>query len=149
MAEDERVITLIALLRRTSQRMVDELIERLHAAGYADHTAAHHPIFENIDPQGTRLTVLASRTELTHQAVGELVDVLERRGYVQRIPDPSDGRARLVQLTKKGRGAVRTAIREISEIEATWLDRWHHAGLRGDLRAALEKGLRENEAGPD
>jgi DNA-binding MarR family transcriptional regulator len=145
MAEDERVVTLIALLRRTSQQMVHELIERLHEAGYADHTAAHHPIFENIDPEGTRLTVLASRTGLTHQAVGELVDALERRGYVERVPDPSDGRARLVRLTKKGRGAVKAAIREIAEIEARWLDLWRQAGLRGDLRAALEAGLRANE----
>jgi DNA-binding MarR family transcriptional regulator len=145
MAEDERVVTLIALLRSTSRQMVDELIERLHAAGYADHTAAHHPIFENIDPEGTRLTVLASRTGLTHQAVGELVDALERRGYVERVPDPSDGRARLVRLTKKGRGAVKAAIREIAEIEARWLDLWRQAGLRGDLRAALEAGLRANE----
>ena len=145
MAKDERVVTLIALLRRTSQRMVDELIERLHAAGYSDHTAAHHPIFENIDPQGTRLTVLASRTELTHQAVGELVNVLERRGYVERVPDPSDGRARLVRLTKKGRGAARTAVREIAEIETTWLERWRRGGLRGDLRMALEEALREDE----
>jgi DNA-binding MarR family transcriptional regulator len=146
MSERERVITLVALLRSTSQRMVTELIEGLHAAGYSDHTAAHHPIFENIDPDGTRLTVLALRTGLTHQAVGELIDALERRGYVERVPDSSDGRARLVRLTKKGRGAVKTAIREIAEIEAKWLHRWRQAGLEGDLRAALEAGLRADEA---
>jgi DNA-binding MarR family transcriptional regulator len=146
MSERERVITLVALLRSTSQRMVTELIEGLHAAGYSDHTAAHHPIFENIDPDGTRLTVLALRTGLTHQAVGELIDALERRGYVERVPDSSDGRARLVRLTKKGRGAVKTAIREIAEIEAKWLHRWRQAGLEGDLRAVLEAGLRADEA---
>lgn len=141
--EPERVITLIALLRRTSQLMVGELVERLHAAGYPDHTAGHHPIFENIDPKGSRLTELAARTGLTHQSVGELIDVLERRGYVERVPDPQDGRARLVRLTAKGRGAVRTAVREIAAIETKWLNRWRMAGLDSDLRAALEAGLRE------
>ncbi len=145
--EHERVVTLIALLRRTSQEMVAELVERLHGAGYPDHTAAHHPIFENIDPKGTRLTELGARTGLTHQSVGELVDALERRGYVERILDPSDGRARLVRLTGKGRGAVSTAIREIAEIESEWLKRWRQSGLSGDLRAALEAGLRDNERG--
>ncbi|HJZ70143.1 MAG TPA: MarR family transcriptional regulator [Vicinamibacterales bacterium] len=142
MAAHEPVETLVALLRRTSRQMVDELIERLHAAGYADHTAAHHPLFENIDPEGTRLTVLASRTGLTHQAVGELIDALEQRGYVERFPDRSDARARLVRLTKKGRAAVRTAIAEIARIEAEWMAVWRQAGLRGNLRAALKAGLR-------
>ncbi len=142
--EPQRVITLIALLRRTSQQMVGELVERLHAAGFPDHTAGHHPIFENLDPQGTRLTELAVRTGLTHQSVGELVDALEKRGYVERVADPKDGRARLVRLTPRGKRAVRAAILEISAIEAEWLERWRAAGLRGDLRAALEAGLRRS-----
>lgn len=145
MGERQRVVTVISLLRRTSQLMVAELVERLHAAGYPDHTAAHHPIFENIDPGGTRLSVLAARTGLTHQSISELVQALERRGYVERVPDPSDGRARLVRLTDKGRGAVRTAIREIAAIEAKWLDRWRRSGLAGDVRAAFEVGVRDEE----
>jgi len=140
--DSRRAITLIALLRRTSQQMVGELVERLHASGFPDHTAGHHPIFENLDPQGTRLTELATRTGLTHQSVGEFVDALEKRGYVERVVDPKDGRARLVRLTPRGRRAVTAAIREITTIEAEWLERWQKAGLRGDLRAALEAGLR-------
>jgi DNA-binding MarR family transcriptional regulator len=144
--EPSRAISLIALFRQTAGLMVDELVERLHAAGYEDHTAAHHPVFENIDPDGTRLTVLARRTGMTHQAMGELVDYLERRGYLERRADPSDGRARLVHLTRKGREAVRTAINEIAQIEAEWLERFNRAGFDVDLRAMLESGLREREA---
>ena len=143
--EQARVITLIALFRQTAKLMVEELIERLHAAGYEDNTAAHHPVFENIDSEGTRLTVLAARAGTTHQAMGELVEVLERRGYLERRPDPSDGRVRLVSLTAKGRRAVRTAVEEIAAIEAAWLDRFSRAGFEGDLRALLEAGLRERE----
>src|SRR6266511_3487665 len=79
-----RAITLISLFRSTAQLMVEELIERLHAAGYQDTTAAHHPVFENIDPEGTRLTVLAARAGMTHQSMSELVQVLEGRGYLER-----------------------------------------------------------------
>jgi hypothetical protein len=42
-----------------AQLMVAELVERLNAAGYPDISAAAHPVFENIDPNGTRLTELA------------------------------------------------------------------------------------------
>jgi DNA-binding MarR family transcriptional regulator len=146
MAEERaRVITLIALFRQTSRLMVEELIERLHVAGDEHATAAHHPLFESIDREGTRLSVLAARAGMTHQSMGELVGTLERRGYVERVADPDDGRARLVRLTQKGRWAVRLAVAEIDEIEAEWLERYRRAGFDVDVRALLEAGLRERE----
>src|SRR6266508_1809314 len=129
---EERVVTLISLLRRTNHRMVDEITERLEESGFPDSPPSFHPIFENIDPEGTRLTVLASRAGLTHQSVGEVVVELERRGYVERIPDPSDGRARLVRLTDDGRALVRAAIQHIGAIEQDWTSLWRAAGLEGD-----------------
>ena len=39
------------LFRQTARLMVDELVQRLHDAGYSDITAAHHPLFEAIDPR--------------------------------------------------------------------------------------------------
>jgi DNA-binding MarR family transcriptional regulator len=133
--------------------MVEELTQQLHAAGYTDITAAHHPVFENIDRHGTRVTVLAARTGLTRQSVGELVDVLERRGYVERQADPTDGRATLVVLTDNGRTLVRHAIAEIREIETTWSGRYRSAAPDLDLRAVLESGLeleaRAREGGKD
>ena len=58
----ERVVTLISLLRRTTHRMVEEITVRLEAAGFPDSPPTFHPIFENLDPGGTRLTTLATRT---------------------------------------------------------------------------------------
>ena len=136
-----RVITLIALARETSRLMVEELAERLRAAGFDDMSAAHHPVFENIDRDGTRLTVLAARTGMTHQSMGELVAALQRRGYVDRRPDPADARARLVVLTPKGRRAVRRALVEIAAIEASWQERFERAGYDVELRAVLAGGL--------
>jgi DNA-binding MarR family transcriptional regulator len=75
--------------------------------------------------------------------MGELVAELERRRYVERVPDPSDGRARLVRLTDEGRDVVRTALGVIMDIEAKWRERWRRAGLEADLRGPLEAALRE------
>jgi DNA-binding MarR family transcriptional regulator len=90
--------------------------------------------------------VLAARAGMTHQSMGELVQTLERRGYLERRPDPSDGRATLVLLTRSGRQSARRAIEEIAEIEAAWLERFRRAGLDVDLRALLEAALGEREA---
>ena len=144
MSDRARVVTLISLFRQTSRVMVDELIERLHRGGFPDMTAAHHPLFESIDPGGTRLTVLAARAGMTHQSMGELVGALEQRGYVERRSDPSDGRVRLVVLTEKGRAAVRLAVKEIAAIEAAWLERVGAAGFELDVRALLRAGLQQD-----
>jgi len=140
-ASTSRQVTVISLLRRTNHLMVDEITERLESSGFPDSPPSFHPIFENLDPEGTRLTVLAARAGLTHQSVGEVVTELERRGYVERIPDPTDKRARLVSLTDRGRDLVRAAVQHITDIEREWGDRWRAGGLRGDLRAALIAGL--------
>ncbi len=132
---------MISLLRRTAHLMVNEITDRLATAGFPDAPPRFHPIFENIDPEGTRLTVLAARTGLTHQSVGEVVAELERRRFVERAADPTDGRARLVCLTDDGRAMVRAAIEQIAAIEREWTDRWQSSGLTGDLRVALRRAL--------
>lgn len=123
--------------------MVEELVQRLAAAGYDDLPAAYHPVFENIDRHGTRLTVLAARAGMTHQSMGELVCTLEIRGYVQRAPDPADRRARLVKLTGKGRQMVRTAMDEIAAIEHDWLSRLSSTDTPWNLRDALGQAVAE------
>jgi DNA-binding MarR family transcriptional regulator len=143
-----RPLTVIALVRQTARLMVEELVARLHAAGFDDLTAAHHPVFENLDRDGTRLTVLAARTGMTHQSMGELVGGLERLGYVERRPDAADARARLVVLTPKGRRAVRRALVEIAAIEAAWEDRLRRAGFDAGLGALLAAGIPERRPSP-
>jgi DNA-binding MarR family transcriptional regulator len=118
--------------------MVDELVARLHAAGYDDITAAHQAVFENIDRHGTRLTTLAARSGMAHQSMSELVHALERAGYLERRPDPADGRARIILLTEKGQALVRQALHDIREIEATWDDQFRAAGHDIALRSVIE-----------
>jgi DNA-binding MarR family transcriptional regulator len=140
-AREDRYVGVIALFRRTAQLMVDELVERIDEAGFPGMSAAHHPVFENIDRHGTRLTDLAARSAMTHQSMSELVAVLEGRGYLERRPDPSDGRARLICLTAEGTRLLRSTIIELQAIEAKWQSRWRRAGYRGDLRRVLEDAL--------
>ena len=144
--EGARTIPMSVLLRQMARLMTDELIERMTAAGFDHQSATHHPVFENIDPAGTRVTVLAARAGMTHQSMGELVRSMERLGYLETRVDPSDRRARLVALTSTGQDIVRHAIREIADIERAWLERFHGAGFDVDLRGALMGALRAFEA---
>jgi DNA-binding MarR family transcriptional regulator len=113
----------------------------VRGAGYAELTPAQGRLAAGIDPGGTRLNVLADRAQVAKQTATALVDHLERAGYVERVPDPADGRARLVRLTPLAEEVLPLARAEERRIEQEWTD---HLGPRRmrQLREALER-LRE------
>ncbi len=125
------------LLLRAQRDFDAELNARLRERGYPDVRLAHSALFAQIDPQGTRSSELAERAGMTKQGMGQLVADLEKKGYVERVEDPADGRAKLVRLTKKGRQHVRDAREIIGEIEEAYALRLGDGRL-ATLRAILE-----------
>ena len=71
-----------------------------------------------LDDEGTRVSVLAERAQMTKQSMAELVVHLERHGYVERVPDPADRRAKLVRATSRGREVYAIARALVEEITA-------------------------------
>jgi DNA-binding MarR family transcriptional regulator len=136
--QEQRAIPLIALLTDARNRFADDLGPRLEQAGYRDIREAHGCVFGHIPPEGARLTQLAEAAKLTKQAVGEVASDLEQLGYLERVPDPTDGRAKILMLTAKGREAQETGRRIIGEIEAEWAERYGEREL-AMLRATLEE----------
>lgn len=118
-----REATLIALLHRASRALVDDLTARMNAAGYPDIQTSHHAVFENIDADGSSITRLAARAGVTHQSMGQVIERLEDLGYVERVADPNDRRARLVRLTPAGRAVARRALTEIGALTRDWTRR--------------------------
>lgn len=121
--------------------MESEVLRALAAAGFDDVTLAQARVFQRIDPEGSRLTDLAESAQVTKQTAGYLVDQLERAGYVERRPDPRDGRARLVCVAQRGADAVRVGARVVTDIEARWaahLGPKRSAQLRETLLALRE-----------
>jgi DNA-binding MarR family transcriptional regulator len=115
---------LLALLFTAADGLVEELTGRMLAAGYGDVRGAHGCVFGNIDSDGMRLTELADRAGMTKQAVGEAVSDLDALGYAERLPDPSDGRAKIIHLTPRGSEAQAAGFEIIAEIEREWAERF-------------------------
>jgi DNA-binding MarR family transcriptional regulator len=65
-----------------------------------------------------RVTDLAEHAQMTKQSMAYLVDNLQSAGYVCLVPDPSDGRAKLVQFTEKGEECLALALSLAAEIES-------------------------------
>jgi DNA-binding MarR family transcriptional regulator len=111
-------LPLIGLLAEVKDAISDELYTRLHEMGHGGIRPAHGCVFGFIERGGgVRLTALADRSGLTKQAVGEAVADLERLGYVERVPDPSDGRAKIIRLTERGGQAAAAAEEIFADIE--------------------------------
>ena len=128
----------IGRLLPRAQRDFDTVLHtRLRERGYPDVRLAHSALFAHIDSEGTRSSELAKRAGMTKQGMGQLVADLEKKGYVERVEDPADGRARVVRLTKKGRRHVRDAREIIGEIEEAYAQRLGNGRLES-LRAILE-----------
>ena len=108
------------LLTQLTRLFQTELFERLIAAGLEGARVPHTHVTAYIKAEGSRLTELAAEARMTLPAMSELVDDLQRLGIVERLPDPSDGRAKLICLTDAGWDAMNTAREVITQIEAEY-----------------------------
>jgi DNA-binding MarR family transcriptional regulator len=105
-----------------SLAMTSQLLEELAAAGFEDLRPAHLQVVQHLDQRGSRITELANRAQLTKQTVVHTVNDLARLGYIQRVPDRRDARAKLVIPTERGRAAIAAGVRIVQDIERRWAD---------------------------
>jgi DNA-binding MarR family transcriptional regulator len=128
---------LAILLREPFRTMNEELIGMLAARGHPEVRYAHGSVFQFLDDAGTRVSVLAERAQITKQAMAQLVVHLEAHGYVERVPDPSDRRAKLVRTTARGRDVFSVVREFLAEVDTRLAARLGEAKVRR-LRALLQ-----------
>ncbi len=92
---------------------------------FPDLRASHLIVFALIEhpPAGSRLTDLAGAAQLTKASMLELIDALEQRGYVERIPDPVDRRAKRIRLTDHGWAVHERGGEIVADLQAAWAAR--------------------------
>jgi DNA-binding MarR family transcriptional regulator len=133
--------------------LLAELDRRLADAGFDDLRPAHGAVFQTINAGGSRVTDMAEEAQISKQAMGELVTELERRGYLERRPDPSDGRAKLVHVTQRGWDSIDVARSAFADMEAAWAAELGEDRVRelrwtlGDVEALLSGTLRSARGG--
>lgn len=142
MSRDQRppagppLLRLIDLARRA---LAEELDRRIIAAGFSDHRYAYHNIFAYLwEDEGTRITTLADRAAITKQSMSELVREAAARNYVELVPDPEDGRAKLVRFGPRGRQTLPIVMEAFAETEAE-LARRYGARKVAELRRILSE----------
>jgi DNA-binding MarR family transcriptional regulator len=129
----------LAILLREPFRAGTELLHRRFAErGHPEVRSPHGDVMSYLDDAGTHVSTLARRAQITKQSMAELVAHLERLRYVERVPDPGDGRAKLVRATARGRELYAIAREVVAELDAAWTRALGAAKMRR-LRALLEE----------
>lgn len=117
---------------------------------FNDLRPSHGNAMEQLELEdGLRLTDLAGRAGITAQSMGELVDDLETKGYLERRPDPDDRRAKRIYLTDRGRKNARAAKRATTDVEhdlAELLGEQRYTDLRHTLEDIIS-GFRSDDEG--
>jgi DNA-binding MarR family transcriptional regulator len=127
------------LLRIAYNTLSARIFTSVAGAGFEDLRPAHGNVMEQLSvDDGLRLIELAGRAGMTAQSMGELVDDLEARGYVERRPDPVDRRAKRVYLTDKGQRNVSVAAGALAEVERSLIELLGRERY-DSLRRALEE----------
>jgi DNA-binding MarR family transcriptional regulator len=124
------------LLRTPWQAIRARIHGELVAAGFDDVRPRDLAVLQWPGPEGMRATDIAANARMSKQAVKPLIDHLEARGYLERIPDPADHRAQRIHTTERGNQLIAAAATIITNIEdeiASQLGRDKHARLRAIL----------------
>ena len=99
------------LLILACAEFVNDLRQTLAEQGFDDQGRSDGYLLRSVGASPMTVSELAERLEISKQGAGQIVDDMERRGYVERRPDPTDRRARLLYLTARGRDALAAARR--------------------------------------
>jgi DNA-binding MarR family transcriptional regulator len=125
-------LTLLASFRA----MVDALHSDLAERGHPEARPLHGFVLQALGTGGTTVAELARRLGVSKQAAAKTVTGLERLGYVERSPHPSDARAVVVRRAPRGEEMLKLSSESFDRIRADW-----EREIGGDQVAVIEAGL--------
>jgi DNA-binding MarR family transcriptional regulator len=121
-----------------TRKIEEDILKVLAAEGFPEVRMVHFNLFRNLDVDGTRLTDLAARANITKQSMQELVDRTERMGFVERRTDPLDGRAKMVAFSERGLQLLEALHRAVLYMEERMVKRIGVSAVR-QIERALRK----------
>ena len=131
-------VPLPGLMEVVQEALYAEFRQELEETGYGDIRPTHGCVFRFIREEPLRLTELATLAGMAKQSIGEVIDNLVELGYVKRVPDPQDRRAKLISLTARGEEAQKIGLTLFTKVERRWAKRYGPERL-AQLRDLLEE----------
>ena len=111
-------VPMIAIVDKTSRMLREDMITTMRSRGYEWAQPAHNTLFATLPAEGARAADMAERAGITRQSMGEVIRDLASRGVVEMVPDPTDGRAKIVRFTEAGLAMAREGFAHIVDLDA-------------------------------
>ena len=108
---------LIALVHNADRAFQAHMVREAHARSRPDIKPAHNHLFGVLGDDGDRPATLAARAGITRQSMGEVIRDLVELGIVEMVPDPDDGRAKVVRYTAEGKRFASEGFRHLGDLE--------------------------------
>lgn len=138
------------ILGNALMRFEARVMELMVHAGHAQTRQPHINLTRHLDRDGTRITVLARRANMTNAAMTELIDQCEALGLVVRVADPLDRRARIVHFTASGEAWLAAFARALRKAERELVDELGEAAASMLFGALADyAGVVASLGGPD
>lgn len=138
--ETARAPAIETALADAGRSFVREVLGAVHRRGHREVTEALLALLRTLELDGSRLTEVAAAARVTKQSMRALVDRAEAMGLVERAPDPSDGRARVILFSRAGSAMLEDMRGGVVEAEAGFAEATSRALLR-DLKRWLDTFL--------
>jgi DNA-binding MarR family transcriptional regulator len=135
------------LLRLAHQQWTLAVDTRLAEEGFGDIKPHHANIFTFVPPEGMQVSQLTELAHVRKQSMTQTVEEMEKLGYVERRPDPTDKRGKLVFLTERGKKVspiARAAGRLVDQHWAELTNPEEIEALRKALRSVLAATARRD-----
>lgn len=131
----------IALAEKAARALRGDMLANSHLAGYAEIQPAHNAVFATLPARGARAVDMAARAGVTRQSMGESIRDMVRLGLLEMVPDPEDGRAKIVRFTERGQRVAAAGLAHIDEQDRRFRDVFGDADYAAARRVL--QGVRE------
>jgi DNA-binding MarR family transcriptional regulator len=113
-------VPFIALADKCARALRNDMLEHGHRQGFTEIASSHNAVFATLPSEGARAADMALRSGVTRQSMGEVIRDMARLGVLETIPDPADGRAKIVRFTDYGTKLAQVGKQHIMDLEGTF-----------------------------
>ena len=127
-------VPLIALAEKSARALRTDMLRYAHERGYDEIQPAHNAVFATQPPEGARAADMAHRSGITRQSMGEVIRDMVRLGVLEMVPDPTDGRAKIVTFTARGRKIAQDGFDHILDVDRLVREKYGDADVDATVR---------------